>query len=65
MNCSEELKFRSWHYVTVDESIIAVQKNDIVIEDEDEVKSKKIISDFECIMSIIDRKFLFIQAPKV
>ena len=63
-DCSEGLGFRSWHYATVDGSVAAVRNDGTVVEGEGEVKPEKITPDSGCTMSVIDRKFLFTQAPE-
>ncbi len=59
-NEAQNLEFRSWHYVIIKTSIVVVQDNDIVLEEKNSVNFN-IISNFKCIMLIIDYEFLLAQ----
>jgi len=57
---TQDLDFRSWHYVTIKASIVVVQDDNIVLDNEKD--NNDIISNFECTMSIIDCEFLHKQS---
>ena len=55
----EGLRFRFWRYAIIKEFVVVIQKDDNVKFNK--FTKNDIISNFDCIMSVIDRKFLASQ----